>query len=307
MDKDADGSYAKKLNDYKSCKPVGSWNSTSNNGIDCDDDRKCVTTSCTKVDWYLDNDGDFWYAEKKNDYKSCNPDSSFKWNTKSNKGIDCNDNIFDAFNFDKSCVVTNNDCKHILDGSDLTGTALVEIVGWREKKKGTTKAQIEEIAKFINKYATSYGVNSPEQRFHFYTQIAAETGGLTELGELRSKEKSSMLFYKGEGIIQLTGSRNFQAFQDYLTANKYNYDIMTHPELLAENMELAVLSALWYWDKGNNVKKYATDYSDNALLNVSKQVNCGSVSSNCGGNEGGYPNGWRHRKKNAKRIKDCIN
>jgi len=56
LDKDSDGSYAEKKNEYKSCKPIGSWNLTSNKGLDCDDNRVCVTTNCTKVDWYLDND-----------------------------------------------------------------------------------------------------------------------------------------------------------------------------------------------------------------------------------------------------------
>ena len=58
----------------------------------------------------MDNDDDFWYAKKKNDYKSCSPDYSFKWNTTSNKGLDCNDNIYDFFNLPVNCVVTNNDC-----------------------------------------------------------------------------------------------------------------------------------------------------------------------------------------------------
>ena len=198
-------------------------------------------------------------------------------------------------------------CDEILNDSSLTVEELIKIVGWKETDKGTTKAQIDKMAEFINKFAASYGLNSPEQRFHFYTQIAAETGGLSSLGELPSKHASSKLKYKGRGILQLTGRSNYQAFQNYLTSKNYKFDIMNNPDLLTNNMELAVLSALWYWDKGNNVKRYATDYGDNALLKVSKQVNCGSISSNCGGNPNGYPNGWTHRKKNAKRIKDCMN
>jgi len=112
LDKDSDGSYAEKKNEYKSCKPIGSWNLTSNKGLDCDDNRVCVTTNCTKVDWYLDNDGDFWYAEKKNDYKSCSPDNSFKWNTTSNKGLDCNDNIYDIYNLPVNCVGNDNNPRY---------------------------------------------------------------------------------------------------------------------------------------------------------------------------------------------------
>ena len=172
MDKDADGSYAKKLNDYKSCKPVGSWNSTSNNGIDCDDDRKCVTTSCTKVDWYLDNDGDFWYAEKKNDYKSCNPDSSFKWNTKSNKGIDCNDNYFDPLNLDKSCVGANpdNDCDTSVE--DL-----------KKLFPNTSDSKLKEIADAINKYGKKLGIDTKEKLQHFLAQAAVESHNLNAFKE----------------------------------------------------------------------------------------------------------------------------
>ena len=281
-------------------------------GEDRDDDFPLVTTNCYK-DWYRDNDGDNY--EGAIEYSAQKPMSSGMWFEGKSLGIDCDDNNINVHKLNKcsKCEVEpvngvcGKDCDQILDGNSLIGETLAAIVGWEKIKGGTTEAQINTIAAFINQFATSYGLNSPEQRFHFYTQIAAETDGLSSLGELPSEYASSKLKYKGRGILQLTGRRNYQAFQDYLTTKNYNYDIMNNPDLLINNMELAVLSALWYWKTGNNVARYATDYGSTAILNVSKQVNCGSINSDCGGNPNGVPNGWKHRKENAKRLKDCIN
>jgi len=201
----------------------------------------------------------------------------------------------------------NEGCNQIYGGGDLTGDALRTIVGWSQNRSTTTEAQIDEIASYINDFAEDYGIDTPEERYHFYVQIAHETGGLRSLGERRSRYASSQSVYKGRGILQLTGSRNYRAFQNYLNENGYNYDIMTNPNLVATDMELATLSAVWYWDIGNNVGRYATDYSNQSLLNVSKQVNCGSINSTCGGNAGSLPNGWIDRQHQAERIIDCMN
>ena len=40
LDNDTDGWYAEIKNDYKLCKPEGKWNTTSNDGEDCNDDDK---------------------------------------------------------------------------------------------------------------------------------------------------------------------------------------------------------------------------------------------------------------------------
>jgi predicted chitinase len=310
LDNDGDGWHSK-IEPAIDSPGLNYKNTTS--GEDCDDNNPAVTSNCYKY-YYIDNDGDDWDSGM----IFAKDDNGGKYKT-STSGSVCDDNPTTGGNVHKlnkcsKCepepvngLCRGKDCDQILDGDSLTGETLAGIVGWEATEDGTTKDQIDKIAAFINKFAASYGLNSPEQRFHFYAQIAAETGGLTSLGEIPSGYASSKSTYKGRGILQLTGSGNYQAFQDYLITKNYNFDIMKNHNLLVTNMELAVLSALWYWDIGSNAKRYATDYSDDALLKVSKMVNCGSINSECGGNPKGLPNGWKERKKNAKRLKDCMN
>ena len=46
--------------------------------------------------------------------------------------------------------------------------------------------------------------------------------------------------YRGRGIIQITGKKNYIAFRDWL-----GRDFALHE--LAEDLDLAVLAAVWYW------------------------------------------------------------
>ena len=55
--------------------------------------------------------------------------------------------------------------------------------------------------------------------------------------------------YRGRGLIQLTRKNNYQLFQDdYNSKYEPNIDIINNPELLGTNENLAVLSALWYFN-----------------------------------------------------------
>ena len=53
--------------------------------------------------------------------------------------------------------------------------------------------------------------------------------------------------YRGRGLIMITGRYN------YAQCSKYLYDdervLLDRPELLAEDKETAILSALWFWQK----------------------------------------------------------
>lgn len=53
--------------------------------------------------------------------------------------------------------------------------------------------------------------------------------------------------YRGSGIIQLTGRDNFAAASDYLYSDPNV--LLDNPDLVRENKEVAMLCALWYWDK----------------------------------------------------------
>ena len=80
--------------------------------------------------------------------------------------------------------------------------------------------------------------------------------------------------YRGRGLIQLTGKKNYQAFAKWVS----NESILEDPDLVAS--EYAVHSAVFYWDK-NKLNKIA-DLDD--VKKLTKRVN------------GGY-NGLAHRKE----------
>ncbi|MFT4924284.1 MAG: putative chitinase [Phenylobacterium sp.] len=49
--------------------------------------------------------------------------------------------------------------------------------------------------------------------------------------------------YRGRGLMQLTGKDNYRQFSE-----SYGVDVVTEPKLVAENAELCVAVAGWYWD-----------------------------------------------------------
>lgn len=58
--------------------------------------------------------------------------------------------------------------------------------------------------------------------------------------------------YRGRGIIQLTWKDHYIEFNNWLESNGYpNKDIITDPDLVATDFELATLSAMWYWKKND--------------------------------------------------------
>lgn len=72
--------------------------------------------------------------------------------------------------------------------------------------------------------------------------------------------------FRGRGLIQLTGKRNYQAF-----SNKTGQNFITSPQLL-EEPKWALASACWFW-KNRNINKYA-DADD--IHMVTKLINGGS-------------------------------
>jgi len=66
--------------------------------------------------------------------------------------------------------------------------------------------------------------------------------------------------YRGRGFFQLTGKGLYQEFQDDYNA-KYDpdIDVVNNPDLIAEDSRLAIISALWYYQKKIQAKLNVTD------------------------------------------------
>lgn len=86
--------------------------------------------------------------------------------------------------------------------------------------------------------------------------------------------------YRGRGPIQLTGKNNYSKFQLYLTKENYDFNIIDNPDLLVSNIEISLLSAIWFWES-NNLNKYSDSLN---IKTLTKRIN------------GGY-NGLEDRKR----------
>ncbi len=81
--------------------------------------------------------------------------------------------------------------------------------------------------------------------------------------------------YRGRGIFQLTGKTNYSNFNTYYQENiDEDTDLVENPDLIASDKEIAVISALWYYE--NNVLDKITIDSATTVKKVTKKVNGGS-------------------------------
>lgn len=110
----------------------------------------------------------------------------------------------------------------------------------------------------LNRAMKRYEINNPARQAAFIAQIGHESGRLQFVRELASGEaydtgrKAIALGntpeadgdgqkYKGRGLIQITGFRNY-----VLCGTALELDLIEHPELL-EEPEHAAMSAAWFW------------------------------------------------------------
>ena len=74
--------------------------------------------------------------------------------------------------------------------------------------------------------------------------------------------------YRGRGPIQLTGKANYSSF-----AEDMDVDVVDNPDMVSEDKETALMSAIWYWNK-NGLNRYA-DSGD--IKTMTKRINGGYI------------------------------
>ena len=75
-------------------------------------------------------------------------------------------------------------------------------------------------------------------------------------------------YYRGRGPIQLTGFNNYSAFEKDMGVK-----VVNNSKLVAEDKEVALMSAIWYWNT-NNLNKYA-DSGD--IKTMTRRINGGYI------------------------------
>lgn len=74
--------------------------------------------------------------------------------------------------------------------------------------------------------------------------------------------------FRGRGPIQLTGKSNYATFSADM-----GVDVLEDPDVVSEDKEVALMSAIWYWNK-NGLNKYA-DSGD--IKTMTKRINGGYI------------------------------
>lgn len=134
------------------------------------------------------------------------------------------------------------------------------------------RSKLEALLPEMNRQLAHIGAG-PEERALFVGVTALESDRYRTTKEYASGEKyegrkglgnieeGDGPRYKGRGVIQLTGRKNYSAFAAWLG----DFDIITHPDRVADETYLAVASAIYYWsthkaeDTGRTCQQVAND------------------------------------------------
>lgn len=145
---------------------------------------------------------------------------------------------------------------------EVTKKQLLEIMPYA----GATR--VDEFAEPLNAAMCEFGIDTPKRQAAFLAQIAHESGSLRYVRELASgvayngrvslgntrpeaidiaaqNHSTPGPFYKGHGLIQITGFDNHSACSRALLGDE---SILKRNPALLERADLACRSAAWYWD-----------------------------------------------------------
>jgi putative chitinase len=139
----------------------------------------------------------------------------------------------------------------------------------------------------INRYAAAMTakmrdrlINSPLRQAHFLAQVGHESGELRYAEEIASgaayegrrdlgnTEPGDGVRFKGRGLIQLTGRANYLKYGQAIGKDLVTND---HWKQLAEDPDLAVDVACWYWD--THELNQCADQDD--VTTITKRINGG--------------------------------
>ncbi len=168
-------------------------------------------------------------------------------------------------------------------------------------------SNVNKYLPYLNELMPVFGINTPLREQHFLAQVAHESGQLrynTEIASGKAYDTGKLAVrlgntpeadgdgqkYKGRGLIQLTGTNNYRAFNKYVheELKETDVDFLANPEKVAEP-RFAVMSACWFFKTSGCL---ALADKDN-VLSVTKRINGGT-------------NGLEQRKQFLRKAKEVI-
>ena len=246
------------------------------------------------------------YAKEENkDQANLSKDDKYGINLLSKDNMN---SFINSFNQSKS--ITRIDKGIWKDGDKEVGIKMREscICNRNISKEELIKFGIKEdkaniFLNYINATMKEYNINTCKRKLHFLAQIRVESGefaylkeiadgsayeGRKDLGNTRPGDGKR---FKGRGLIQITGRKNYTAYGSYKGINFTEGSNNTK----LEKKQYAVDSAGWYWSKHLNVD--LNNMADNDdLIYITYRIN------------GGF-NGFNDRKKNLINMIskiDCL-
>lgn len=149
----------------------------------------------------------------------------------------------------------------------------------------------------LNSTMSEFGISGPYHKAHFLSQCLHESAHFDTTLEFGTgegynpgahvdayKNENRVMGdgpkYRGRGLIQLTWKRNYRLYSEFS-----GEDVVSNPDKVAENMQLAISTACWFWRfNGGVAKKHNAQGDINILIDnepqnvelISKAVNGGA-------------------------------
>lgn len=159
----------------------------------------------------------------------------------------------------------------------LTKEQLIKVMPYSKKR-------VDTFLEHLNDAMEEFQITDINAIRMFIAQLAVESGEFLYVEEIASGkaydtgQKAINLgntpeadgdgqFYKGRGLIQITGRRNY-----ILCGAALDLDLINHPELLTDPKQ-ACRSAAWYW-YNTNLNRYSEPTEDN-FKTVTRRINGG--------------------------------
>lgn len=130
------------------------------------------------------------------------------------------------------------------------------------------ESNVDKYRSHLRKLLPAYGITHELQIVHFLSQLAHESGSFRFTEELASgeayegradlgnSEKGDGKRFKGRGLIQLTGRKNYTAYSEAT-----GIDYVKKPKLLSSSPKVAVDVACWFW-KTHGLNELSRDSDD---------------------------------------------